>query len=165
VPVARKIGCCVAVTAWQVAMGGNAGLALRWRPTGSEEQVRAKYETTRLNQAAEQRAPDGSRVRPLLSLEAGSMAQFELDPGEVSHAVRHRTVSEIWLVLSGTGQIWRQLGEEQSVAALEPGVCVSIPVGTAFQFRCSGDQVLRIAGITMPPWPGDEEAVLVSGEW
>ncbi|NIO40360.1 MAG: cupin domain-containing protein, partial [Burkholderiales bacterium] len=105
------------------------------------------------------------RVRPLLSVDSGGMAQFELDPGEVSRAIRHRSVTEIWLVLSGRGSMWRRQGEEQSIVQLEPGVCVSVPVDTAFQFRCSGEEPLRIAAVTMPPWPGDEEAELISGVW
>ena len=125
----------------------------------------AKYETARVGQAAEERAPDGSRIRPLLSLSAGAMAQFELDPGQISLAVRHRSVAEIWLVLSGRGRIWREQREHESIVNLEPGVCVSIPVGTAFQFRCMGSEALRIAAVTMPPWPGDEEALLVTGKW
>ena len=93
------------------------------------------------------------------------MAQFELGPGQVSRAVRHRSVAEIWLVVSGHGQMWRQQDQQQSVVKLSPGTCASIPVGTAFQFRCEGGEPLRIAAVTMPPWPGDEEAEFVPGEW
>ena len=125
----------------------------------------ARYDTARVEQASEEVAPDGSRVRPLLSLEAGSMAQFQLDSGQVSRAVRHRSVVEIWLVLSGRGLMWRQQDDQKSIVQLEPGICVSIPVGTAFQFRCEGGKPLRIAAATMPPWPGDEEAEFVAGEW
>jgi len=125
----------------------------------------AKYETACVAQADEERAPDGSRVRALLSLTSGGMAQFQLDPGQVSRAVRHRSIDEIWLVLSGRGLMWRQQRGQQDVIELEPGVCVSIPVGTAFQFRCVGSEVLSIAAATMPPWPGDEEAVFVPGKW
>jgi mannose-6-phosphate isomerase-like protein (cupin superfamily) len=124
-----------------------------------------KYETAWAAQVEQQRAPDGSSVRPLLSLGSGSMAQFQLDPGQVSRAVRHRSVGEIWLVVSGRGQMWRQQHEQHSVVDLEPGVCVSIPAGTAFQFRCTGGEAMRIAAVTMPPWPGDEEAEFVPGKW
>lgn len=41
-------------------------------------------------------APDGSEVRILLALAGGSMSHFLLPPGQVSRAVRHRTVEEIW---------------------------------------------------------------------
>ncbi len=124
-----------------------------------------RYDTARIDQASEERAPDGSRVRALLSLDSGSMAQFELDPGQVSRAVRHRSVAEIWLVLSGRGLMWRQQNEQQSIVQLETGTCVSVPLGTTFQFRCEGAEPLRIAVVTMPPWPGGEEAEFVSGKW
>ena len=52
-------------------------------------------------------APDGSDVRVLLRLADGSMAHFELAPGRVSRAVEHRTVSEIWYVVAGRGEMWR----------------------------------------------------------
>ena len=53
-------------------------------------------------------APDGSDVRVLLALAGGSMAHFELAPGETSIAVAHRTVEEIWFFLAGRGDMWRQ---------------------------------------------------------
>jgi len=124
-----------------------------------------QYETACIAQADEEHAPDGSRVRPLLALKAGAMAQFQLDPGRVSRAVRHRSVEEIWLVLAGQGLMWRRQNEQESVVCLERGVCVSIPAGTAFQFRCTGSEPMSIAAVTMPPWPGDEEAVFVAGQW
>ena len=125
----------------------------------------SKYETARVARVKPEHAPDGSRVRPLLALSAGSMAHFELDPGAISRAVRHRSVGEIWLVIAGYGRMWRQQSERQSIVDLTPGVCVSIPAGTAFQFRCEGNEALHIAAVTMPPWPGDEEAELVTGKW
>lgn len=124
-----------------------------------------QYETTRISRAPEKIAPDGSRVRPLLSLESGSVAHFRLEPGQVSQAVRHRRVGEIWLVLSGRGLIWRRLEVRETVVELEHGVCVSIPAGTAFQFRCSGSEPLCVVAVTMPPWPGDDEAIKVKGKW
>lgn len=48
---------------------------------------------------------------------------------------------------------------------LQSGVAVSIPVGTEFQFRTIGDVALEVAITTMPPWPGEDEAVLVDGTW
>ena len=34
-------------------------------------------------------------------------------------------------------------------------VSIDIPVGTAFQYRCTGAEALRCLCITMPPWPGN----------
>jgi mannose-6-phosphate isomerase-like protein (cupin superfamily) len=96
-------------------------------------------------------APDGSLVRLLQRLPAGSMAHFELGAGEVSRPVRHRTVSEIWYVLHGHGRMWRhQDGLPPREIELRPGVALTIPVGTAFQFRNTGREPLAAIGVTMP---------------
>jgi mannose-6-phosphate isomerase-like protein (cupin superfamily) len=110
-------------------------------------------------------APDGSDVRVLLALRGGSMAHFELAAGVVSDAVVHRSVEEIWYVLGGRGQMWRKQGAREEVIALEPGICLSIPQGTHFQFRAAPDSAVSAVGITLPPWPGADEARVVSGPW
>jgi len=110
-------------------------------------------------------APDGSDVRLLLGLKGGGMAHFALAPGETSTAVTHRTVEEIWFFVSGTGQMWRQLGRDSVTVDVRAGVCLSIPLGTHFQFRSFGDEPLAAIGVTMPPWPGEGEAVTVTGPW
>ncbi len=60
-------------------------------------------------------APDGSDVRVLLGLSGGTLAHFTLAPGEVSRAVMHRTVEEIWYVLAGSGEMWRSQGPHEAV--------------------------------------------------
>ena len=110
-------------------------------------------------------APDGSEVRVLLAMSGGSMAHFRLPAGQISLAVAHRTVEEIWYVVSGQGEMWRKAGDFEEVTPLSPGVCLSIPVGTSFQFRAIGSDPLSVVGITMPPWPGEDEAVIVPGYW
>jgi len=104
-------------------------------------------------------APDGSKVRILLGLTLGGLAHFELASGETSVAVHHRTVDEIWYFVSGVGEMWLHGAEKSSVISVAPGVSVSIPVGTHFQFRATGPEPLGALGVTMPPWPGDGEAV------
>ncbi len=110
-------------------------------------------------------APDGSDVRVLLALRGGSMAHFELPAGRVSQAVTHRTVEEIWYVLAGEGEMWRRQGEREEITRLQPGLCLTIPVGTHFQFRAATHAALNAVAITMPPWPGMDEAVAVPGLW
>ena len=46
-----------------------------------------------------------------------------------------------------------------------PGTCITIPFGTAFQFRATGTESLSAVACTMPPWPGDGEAVRTRGPW
>ncbi len=119
-----------------------------------------------VDQAPTVTAPDGSTVRVLLTLPGmGSMARFELRPGQVAAAVRHRTVSELWFVVEGRGQMWREQGGRSSVVELRPGLCLSLPVGTAFQFRAEDGHALSVIATTMPPWPGDGEAVPAVGPW
>lgn len=110
-------------------------------------------------------APDGSDVRVLLALSGGSMAHFELASGRTSLAVAHRTVAEIWYVLQGRGEMWRKLNDQEAIVALEPSLCLTLPVGTHFQFRSLGDEALAVLGVTMPPWPGEDEAYEVAGKW
>lgn len=110
-------------------------------------------------------APDGSEVRLLAAASRGSMAQFTLPPGAVSKAVAHRTVEEVWLVMQGQGRMWRKSGVQEETVELRPGVSISIHAGTSFQFRNDGDELLDCVGVTMPPWPGMDEAVEVPGIW
>jgi mannose-6-phosphate isomerase-like protein (cupin superfamily) len=110
-------------------------------------------------------APDGSEVRVLCATERGSMIRFTLQPGGVSKAVAHRTVEEIWYVVSGAGRLWRKLGDQEEITDLAPGLSLTIPPGTQFQFRNDGDAPLQIIGVTMPRWPGDEEAYFIRGAW
>ena len=110
-------------------------------------------------------APDGSNVRVLLGLPTGTMAHFELPAGTTSSAVAHGTVEEIWFVVAGRGEMWRRQGEREEIVELAPGTCLTIPLGTHFQFRASAAEPVAVVGITMPPWPGADEAVAVSGPW
>jgi mannose-6-phosphate isomerase-like protein (cupin superfamily) len=127
-------------------------------------------ETAWLESAPEVTAPDGSAVRPLCVLTGlGSFAQFRLEPGEIARAVSHATVQEIWYVTGGRGHIWRrQEGGEPATVALRPGVCLTIPARTAFQFRAddTGDP-LTVVAVTMPPWPAgsEDEACPEEGPW
>ena len=110
-------------------------------------------------------APDGSNVRVLAGLAGGSMAHFSLDAGQVARAVTHRTVEEIWFIVAGRGEMWRRQDGREEVVTLEPGVSLTIPLGTHFQFRAAPDAGLSAVAITMPPWPGEGEAVFVDGAW
>jgi len=113
-------------------------------------------------------APDGSAVRPLGSIEGvGSFAHFQLDPGQVARPIAHATVHEIWFVVAGSGQMWRRQGDREETIDLRAGECLTIPLGTAFQFRAGGDEPLEVVAATMPPWPadGDAEARPVPGPW
>ena len=125
----------------------------------------ARFETKRLPPVADTVAPDGSDVRVLLGLAGGGLAHFALGPGRTSIAVAHRSVEEIWFFLSGRGEMWRKLGNDAQVVTVDAGVCITIPVHTEFQFRSVGDEALSAVAVTMPPWPGPDEAYTVKGPW
>jgi mannose-6-phosphate isomerase-like protein (cupin superfamily) len=61
--------------------------------------------------------------------------------------------------------MWRRSGGEERVVEVEAGVSLTIPLGTAFQFKAIGAAPLTFLAITMPPWPGAQEADLVEGPW
>ncbi len=124
-----------------------------------------EFATLRLPPEPTTTAPDGSDVRVLLGLAGGGMAHFQLAAGQVAKAVTHRTVEEIWFILAGRGEMWRLQGEREEIVALEPGVCLTIPLGTRFQFRASASEGVSAVAVTMPPWPGEGEAVFVAGPW
>lgn len=110
-------------------------------------------------------APDGMEVRLLAGGERGSMAEFRLAPGRTGKAVRHRTVEELWFILEGTGEMWRE-GVGDGATTLHPGMSLTVPVGRRFQLRNTGAGWLRAVGVTMPPWPlHRSEADEVEGIW
>ena len=110
-------------------------------------------------------APDGTAVRLLNALAGGSFAHFELAAGAVSRAIAHKSVEEIWYFVSGRGKVWRLIGDEESFVEVGPGVSLTIPLGANFQFRAEPEAALAFVAVTMPPWPGDEEAFPVAGPW
>ena len=63
--------------------------------------------------------------------------------------------------------MWRRDGSREEVVSLGPGVCLTIPVGTSFQFRSLGDSPLSAFAVTMPPWPAgsDDEWREVAAHW
>jgi len=111
-------------------------------------------------------APEGMEVRLLAGVTRGGMAHFRLPPRRIGRAVKHKTVEELWFFLSGAGRMW--LSHAQSpprIVDVDAGVALSIPVGARFQLRNDGNVPLDAVGVTMGPWPGEDEAVIVGGEW
>ena len=123
------------------------------------------FQTARAGRSADALAPDGSEIRLLGAVRGGGVVHCTLPPGRTSLAVRHRTVEEIWYVLGGRGQVWRGQGPREEVVDVEPGVALTIPLGVHFQFRTVGSEPLRFVIVTIPPWPGAEEAVRVKDHW
>jgi mannose-6-phosphate isomerase-like protein (cupin superfamily) len=105
-------------------------------------------------------AEDGSQIRVLLAIGGGSTVHCTLPPGGgassgVSFSTVNVGIDEIWYFLEGEGELWRKNEERSETVGVRPGVCLTIPSGTVFQFRNTGRQPLVFLCITMPPWrPG-----------
>jgi mannose-6-phosphate isomerase-like protein (cupin superfamily) len=110
-------------------------------------------------------SPAGAAIRFIMDGPQANMIHSTVPPGQVNRATVHATVSEFWHILSGAGDIWRRDATTERITPLRPGTSIDIPVGTAFQYRCTGDEPLRFICISMPPWPGDHEASHLQGAW
>ena len=125
----------------------------------------SRLQTKTLGEAPDAFAPDGSEVRLLAALRGGSFAHFTLPAGRVSAPVAHRTVEEIWYVVGGEGEVWRRFEGREEVTPVKPGVALTMPLGAHFQFRAGPSEALSFVAVTMPPWPGPDEAFAVEGRW
>ncbi|MGE0623509.1 MAG: cupin domain-containing protein [Pseudomonadales bacterium] len=123
------------------------------------------FQTRMLPERVDEIAPDGSEIRRLCRSDRASLVHVLLPPEQVSSAVRHRSVEELWYFLSGRGELWRSHAGREEVVAVSAGVAVTIPVGAAFQFRALGTEPLAAVCMTIPPWPGDVEAEPSTGPW
>ena len=63
------------------------------------------------------------------------------------------------------GELWRLQDGREEVLRVVPGLCLTIPLGVRFQFRNTGAVALEFFIVTLPPWPGDEEAFPVQDHW
>lgn len=110
-------------------------------------------------------APDGSEIRELVKSETTGLAHCILPAGRISQAVKHKTVYEIWYIVSGKGKLWRKNSTSEIIIDLTPWVSLDIPADTAFQFRNDGDTDLIFLCITTPVWPGPSESIDAEGYW
>ena len=110
-------------------------------------------------------APDGSEIRTLSDMEAGGLCHCILPAGNISKAVKHKSVGEIWYCISGKGIIWQKNENGEDGKEFTAGDSFTIPRGNSFQFRNTGAQPLKIIISTIPKWPGADEVVKVEGKW
>lgn len=126
------------------------------------------FATARLPEIFAEVAQDGSRYDGLLGTAHGWLSDCSLPSGGVTRAVRHRAHDEIWFVRAGRGQVWRAAAGREEVLDAGVGTCLTIPAGTAFQFRTVGPQPFRFLILQAPPWPDEssEPALAhVDGPW
>jgi mannose-6-phosphate isomerase-like protein (cupin superfamily) len=95
--------------------------------------------TITVESAERGRSPLAARIRFLMDGPHGNMIHSTVPPGMVGCACHFRTIDEYWYVLSGEGEIWRSAPDgHESITQLIEGVCIDIPLGTHFQYRCTG---------------------------
>lgn len=129
----------------------------------SADDLVADWMSGALHHAPDHIAPDGSEIRSLGGVENGSLAHCLLPAGACSAPVRHRSVHEIWYTIAGHGELWRASDEGGHIDVLWPGVGVDIAPGVAFQFRTTGFEPLQLILLTVPKWPGPDEAINLDG--
>jgi mannose-6-phosphate isomerase-like protein (cupin superfamily) len=111
--------------------------------------------------------PEDHEIRVPLLNTGGVLLQCTLPPAKTSCAVMHQTVQEVWYFIQGKGQVWRKLGDnEESVIDVKAGTVLTIPTKAHFQFRnMSKNEPLVFLIMTLPPWPGHQDAISVNGKW
>lgn len=120
---------------------------------------------TQLPATPDAKSPAGADIRFIMDGTTGNMIHSTVPSGQINRATVHETISEFWYILEGKGEIWRKDGLEERVTSLVAGVSIDIPVGTSFQYRNVGTKPLKFICISMPPWPGDDEASHLDGTW
>ena len=124
-----------------------------------------KFKTKILPGDPDEIAPDGSEIRILHKMNRGQLTHCTLAPGQLSKTSSNKTVEEVWYCIQGEGRVWRKQADDQKEVCVCPGVSLTIPVGTHFQFRNDGTEPLCFLIATMPPWPGDDEAAFEENYW
>ena len=136
----------------------------RFNNDGGENVTRKKFEIQPLPETFYP-APDGSQIRVLPTMTGGGLAHCTLEVGQISRAVAHKSIEEIWYFIEGHGKLWLKQDEQEDMIDIYPHLSITIPAGTHFQFRNTGPFPLRFLIVTMPPWPGESEAYPVKGFW
>lgn len=120
-------------------------------------------------------APDGFLLRELSTGKNGSMWSATLPSKTRTQSVYHQTVEELWYIRSGTGMLctmatknWNSKKNNKNsfkkfveCVKLKPGITFRIPPQTIFQNKSDDNSELDVIAVTMPPWPGMDEAVPV----
>jgi mannose-6-phosphate isomerase-like protein (cupin superfamily) len=109
--------------------------------------------------------PDGAEVRRLQRTPDYNIVHYRLKPGQILLAFRNLTLEEFWYFLSGCGEVWRSDGDTAEITPVASGVSLTIPISTAFQIRCIGDEPLDLLGFYVPAWPADTVLEPAQGPW
>jgi mannose-6-phosphate isomerase-like protein (cupin superfamily) len=111
-------------------------------------------------------ADDGSIIRTMPHVGGVQSVQCLLPKEGVIQACRHKTVSQIWYVIAGEGDMWlKDTTGTESVTPLKKGVALTVPLGYSFQFRNTGKSDLEIFIVNATPWSGAGELIPVTNHW
>lgn len=128
--------------------------------------VSAISETASLATAHTFVSDDGSEIRVMPGINGVESVHCRLLKHQVIKASRHKTVSQIWYVLDGTGDIWlKDTSGKESITPLKKGVAITVPLGFAFQFRNTGTSNLDIFIVNTTQWSGAGELIPVANHW
>src|SRR5689334_2636799 len=106
--------------------------------------MREYIKTKLISNDMDVKAPDNSEIRLLAEMKGGSVCHCTLPPHGVSLAGVHKTIEEVWYCVQGQGKVWRKWQDYEIEVDVYPGVCLTIPPQTHFQFRNSGDEPFSI---------------------
>jgi mannose-6-phosphate isomerase-like protein (cupin superfamily) len=99
------------------------------------------------------------------------MAHKMLPPSRTSKAIKYLPVEDIGCRLSGNSHVWRrsETGNENiaqdEIVDVHAGISLTIPTGTHFRFRDTGNIPLCTRIATVPFWPGLSEPAEATDHW
>jgi len=118
-----------------------------------------------LDDAPLKTAPDGMQIREWPNSQLGSLAYCTMPVGAVSQPTMHKSFEELWYIVAGSGELWCRFGQQECVSELRAGDGLTIPIGAHFQFRTTALLPLEFVIACIPPWPGENEVVHITGPW
>lgn len=125
-----------------------------------------EFETKNVTKEHPFLADDGSIIRTMPHIDQINSVHCLLPKDGVIQACRHKTVSQIWYVTEGVGEMWlKDPSGKESIIPLGKGAALTIPLGYAFQFRNSGEKDLEIFIVNSSPWSGSGELIPVTNHW
>ncbi len=139
----------------QLVVSPRLGRARKW-PGGGEDTIEDHDHRHR-----EARPP--ALIRFLVDGPHGDMIHSTVPPGMVGRASTSGPSTSTGTSSRGEEEVSRRaIHRRESVTRLVPGVCIDIPLGTAFQNHCIGAALRVFTCTALPPSPGDEVVIDLS---
>lgn len=116
--------------------------------------------------AADSMSPEGgAEIRYLLHSEGGDLTHAVCPAGDVAPTHELPELDEAYLVLGGSGEIWRRYQGREGITALCPGKFVWMPRGMQFQYRANQVSSLVFLVAVIPSWRRELFHIVDSGPW